>query len=86
MFDSRLLKRFFQIMGVWPIGTVVKLADGRVAVVRRQNEDDIWKPVVEVIHPEHNGEMLDLKEDPNHTNIEYHIGSPDEAQKYLDLI
>ncbi|MFA6384959.1 MAG: HD domain-containing phosphohydrolase, partial [Candidatus Omnitrophota bacterium] len=56
-FEPKLLDLFFQTMGVWPIGTMVSLNDGRVAVVRAVNEDSIFLPRVEVIHPE-KGEMI----------------------------
>ena len=41
LFDPALLERFFQVIGVWPIGAIVMLTDGRIAVVREVNEQDI---------------------------------------------
>ena len=34
IFEPQLLDKFFSFMGVWPIGTLVSMSDGRVGVVR----------------------------------------------------
>ncbi len=60
IFDPALLDRFFQFMGVWPVGTLVDLSDGRVGVVRRVGDKDIFRPTVEVVAPENQGETVDL--------------------------
>jgi HD-GYP domain-containing protein (c-di-GMP phosphodiesterase class II) len=60
MFEPLLLEKFFQFMGVWPVGTIVSLSDGRIAVVRQANEQDIFRPTVEVISAENGGETIDL--------------------------
>jgi len=46
--DRRLLRRFIASNGIYPIGQLVELLDGRVAVVRRQS-DDPERPVVAVV-------------------------------------
>ena len=60
IFDPVLLDKFFRFMGVWPVGTLVDLSDGRVGVVRRVHEQDGSRPMVEVIAPENQGETVDL--------------------------
>jgi HD-GYP domain-containing protein (c-di-GMP phosphodiesterase class II) len=60
IFEPELLDKFFQGIGVWPVGAIVSLSDERVAVVREINEEDAFKPVVEVIAPENNKEMINL--------------------------
>ena len=57
-FEPFLLDKFFRLIGVWPIGTKVVLSDGRIALVKEENEDDILFPKVEI---EDNKEILDLK-------------------------
>jgi len=63
MFDPLLLDKFFQFMGVWPVGTIVSLSDERVGLVRQANEQDIFGPIVEIMPPENGGETLDLAKD-----------------------
>jgi putative nucleotidyltransferase with HDIG domain len=69
-FEPVLLDRFFSLMGVWPIGSKVILSDGRVALVKEENEDDIFFPKVEV---DGSGEVLDLKALKNTLKIERYI-------------
>lgn len=61
-FEPELLDRFFKIMGVWPIGTIVTLSDGRTAMVIDENEDDIFAPKVKIIIPKEDKQIIDLKE------------------------
>jgi HD-GYP domain-containing protein (c-di-GMP phosphodiesterase class II) len=65
IFEPALLDRFFQHIGVWPVGSIVSLNDGRVALVRRTNEQDIRRPVVEILFPENGGETVDLLRQPD---------------------
>jgi len=45
-FDPVVFKAFVKSLGIYPIGTVVMLKSGRLAVVVRQNADSLLKPVV----------------------------------------
>lgn len=45
-FDPVVFKAFVKSLGIYPIGTVVMLKSGRLAVVVRQNPDSLLKPVV----------------------------------------
>ncbi|MCM8780703.1 MAG: HD domain-containing protein [Candidatus Omnitrophica bacterium] len=85
LFEPNLLDRFFKIIGVWPIGTILLLNDGRVAVVRKQNEDDIFCPIIEVIHPQEKKEVIDLKGNSN-IKIERSLDPFKECKDYLSLI
>ncbi len=64
LFAEDLLDKFFKIMGVWPVGTITRLSDDSIAVVRRANESDIFAPMVEILHPVPAKELVDLKEHP----------------------
>ncbi|MGP1716394.1 MAG: HD-GYP domain-containing protein [Methylophilus sp.] len=45
-FDPVVLEAFVKSMGIYPIGTVVMLKSGRLAVVVRQSPDSLLRPVV----------------------------------------
>lgn len=85
-FEPRLLDKFFEIIGVWPVGTIVALNDGRIAVVREENEDDIFSPKVEVIAPEDKKEEIDLKAAGERLMIERSLNPLNEGKDYLPLI
>jgi len=86
LFDPALLDRFFQVIGVWPIGTIVMLTDGRIAVIREVNEQDIFKPKVEVVHPEATGEIIDLFEEKDRLQVREALNPMGKGQKYLEHI
>ncbi len=46
--DQRLLQRFVQVNGIYPIGQIVELDDGQIAIVRGQNADPC-KPVLGLV-------------------------------------
>lgn len=45
-FDPVIFKAFVKSLGIYPIGTVVLLKSGRLAVVTKQSTDSLLKPVV----------------------------------------
>jgi len=84
LFDPILLDNFFQIIGVWPIGSIVSLNDDRIAVVRAVNEKDIFSPQVEIISPEQKGETIDLSKCDK--SITASLNPFEEGKKYLDRV
>ncbi len=48
-FDQRLVRRFSQLMGVYPAGNLVRLDSGALAVVMRVHAPDPSRPVVRVV-------------------------------------
>ena len=48
-FDRRLVRRFSQLLGIYPTGNLVRLADGALAVVLRVHALDPGRPMVRVI-------------------------------------
>jgi HD-GYP domain-containing protein (c-di-GMP phosphodiesterase class II) len=60
LFEPLLLDKFFQGIGFWPVGTIVSLSDQSVAVVREINEEDMFRPKVEVVAPENKKELINL--------------------------
>jgi HD-GYP domain-containing protein (c-di-GMP phosphodiesterase class II) len=68
IFDPFISKVFIQAMGLYPIGTIVELDTGELAIVIRQNSDPryLHRPVVEIIDgepdPAAEPEIVDLTE------------------------
>lgn len=61
-FDQNLVRRFVQLMGIYPVGTLVRLNTGAMAVVTRAYPLDPYRPRVRVVFsPE--GQRLDLPYD-----------------------
>jgi len=85
-FEPDLVDKFFRIMGVWPIGSVVSLNDERVAVVIDENEDDISSPKVEVIHPIEKKEVIDLSLEKDRLRVAKFLNPWKEGRDYLHLI
>jgi putative nucleotidyltransferase with HDIG domain len=61
-FDQHLIRRFVQLVGIYPVGNLVKLNTGEVAVVLRVNADDPHRPQVRIIIGR-TGRRLDLTYD-----------------------
>jgi HD-GYP domain-containing protein (c-di-GMP phosphodiesterase class II) len=48
-FDQNLVRRFVQLLGIYPVGNYVKLNTGEVAVVRQVHAPDPYRPQVRVL-------------------------------------
>jgi len=48
-FDPMLARVFQQVLGTYPIGSVVELSSGEIAVVQRPSDRDAERPVVKVV-------------------------------------
>ncbi len=86
LFDPELLESFFKIIGVWPVGTIVALTDKRIAVVREENEDDIFSPKIEIVSPEDACASIDLRDKRPDVKIERAIDPMGEGKEYVRLI
>ncbi len=82
----QLVDDFFRVIGVWPIGSIVVLSDSRIAVVREENEDDIFSPKVEVISPPDKKETVDLKQKKPELKIEKSLDPLGEGKPYAELV
>jgi putative nucleotidyltransferase with HDIG domain len=49
-FDPTILHAFIRSIGVYPVGTLVRLRSDRLALVLELNPDDLTRPVVRVFH------------------------------------
>lgn len=85
-FDPMLLDEFFRILGIWPVKTIVRLSDGSIAVVREQNENDIFNPKVEVISPEDKKGFVNLGEKKERLKIENSLDPYKEGKRYLHMV
>jgi HD-GYP domain-containing protein (c-di-GMP phosphodiesterase class II) len=79
-FDAALLKVFVGTLGLYPVGTLVRLDDGKVGVVVYSGGDGTraTRPAVTLIGSDGRpGETIDLARDTNR-----HIASAEDAAKY----
>jgi len=65
---------------------LVSLSDESIAVVKEQNENDSYRPKVEIIYPQERKEFIDLAEKREDIKIERSLDSIEERKKYLHLI
>lgn len=63
-FDQNLVRRFVQLLGIYPPGNLVRLSTGEVAVVLRVHAPDPYRPRVRVLF-DASGQRLDLPSDRN---------------------
>jgi putative nucleotidyltransferase with HDIG domain len=63
-FDSNLVRRFVQLLGIYPPGNLVKLSSGEIAVVTQVHAPDPHRPRVRVLIAK-DGTRLDLPFDRN---------------------
>ena len=49
-FNPKLLRRFINLIGLYPIGTLVRLERGEVGVVTHEHPTDPFRPQVKMIH------------------------------------
>ena len=57
-FNNRLLRRFINLMGLFPVGTLVQLESNEVGVVTHEHPNDPFRPQVKVIM-DHTGHRLE---------------------------
>jgi HD-GYP domain-containing protein (c-di-GMP phosphodiesterase class II) len=48
-FDPLLVKVFIDMMGLFPVGTLVRLTTGELGIVYEQNEGDVMSPKIKII-------------------------------------
>ncbi len=86
-FDPAMVEKFADMLGVYPVGTLVRLSTNEVGVVIRANSVDTESPVVKVIYDK-DGELLgepfeiDLANGPDAPRI---VGAADPCSREMDL-
>jgi len=58
-FDPDMLDAFAATLGIWPIGSLVSLRSGRLAVVIDQNRDALDRPLIAVFYAPASGQPID---------------------------
>ncbi|WP_133468772.1 HD-GYP domain-containing protein [Paraglaciecola marina] len=61
-FDLALVKQFVQCVGIYPVGSLVKLDNEKVAMVLKQHPEHAIKPVVKVFYSVRGSHYLEPKE------------------------
>ncbi len=82
-FDQHLVRRFVQLVGIYPIGNLVRLNTGEVAVVRAIHAPDPYRPQVRVLL-NRAGVRLDLPYEINLWEIVSEEGRPSHIVAPLD--
>ena len=69
-FDYRILKHFIKVIVAYPVGTFVKLSNGKLAVVIKNHSENILRPKVRIINNDGTiGEDIDLLFNEDYMNI-----------------
>src|SRR5205823_7014502 len=63
-FDQNLVRRFVQLLGIYPAGNLVRLNTGEIGVVLKVHASDPYRPQVRVVVDRH-AKRLDLTYDVN---------------------
>ena len=63
-FDQHLVRRFVQLLGIYPVGNLVKLDSDEIAVVMQVHAPDPYRPKVRVLFA-NDGARLELPRDIN---------------------
>lgn len=58
------INKFLRTVGLFPVGSLVQLSDGRLAMVVRQNDRALFRPIVRITDGEQMHDELDLTEYP----------------------
>jgi len=60
-FDPALVQQFLRTIGIYPVGTLVMLESGRLAIVLEQGEGNLLQPTVKVIYDSRRQQYLEPK-------------------------
>lgn len=76
-FDPEMVQQFIKAIGIYPVGSLVRLASGRLAVVLEQGEAGLLYPVVRIVY--------DTKIHKELRYVDVDLGKPDvEGDRILD--
>jgi putative nucleotidyltransferase with HDIG domain len=82
-FDQNLIRRFVQLIGIYPAGNLVKLDSGEIGVVLKVYAPDPYRPQVRVLF-DRQGKRLDLTYDINLWESDGADGRPSAVVAPLD--
>lgn len=89
-FDPKLVQDFIRTVGIYPVGSLVKLESGRLAVVLEQNENSLLTPCVKAIFSTRSNTytpplLIDLARPMGHGGGDRIIGYEDPAKWKIDM-
>jgi hypothetical protein len=61
-FDGTLVHSFIKAIGIYPVGSLVRLKSGRLAVVLRQGEHNLLSPFVRIVYHAVKGHRLPVQD------------------------
>jgi hypothetical protein len=82
-FDQNLVRRFVQLIGIYPVGNLVRLDTGEIAVVLKVYAPDPYRPHVRILF-DRQGKRLDLTFDINLWEMNPGEGRPSSIVAPLD--
>jgi putative nucleotidyltransferase with HDIG domain len=82
-FDQHLVRRFVQLLGIYPPGNLVRLTSGEIAVVTQVHAPDPHRPRVRVLIAK-DGTRLDLPHDRNLWEGSADLGTADSVEAPVD--
>ena len=82
-FDKHLVRRFSQLLGIYPPGNLVRLSSGELAVVLKVHAPDPYRPRVRVI-VDKAGERMSLPVDRNLWESRDEDGQPASVKTPVD--
>ncbi len=74
-FDQNLVRRFVQLLGIYPVGNFVRLNTGEVAVVHQVHAPDPYRPQVRVVYDK-DGARVDPPYNINLWDVQPEAGVP----------
>jgi putative nucleotidyltransferase with HDIG domain len=87
--DGSIVERFVEMMGNYPVGTLVRLDTNEVAIVYRPNPLDENAPLVRILIDAHGNKLLVPRElalaDPNGTHYAEIVAVVDPLLKNIDI-
>lgn len=81
-YDHELLQHFIKCMGIYPVGTLVKLNNERIGMVLEQNENSPIKPIVRVFYSTRGNHYLEAKDVNLNSETSMRIEKPVLASEY----
>lgn len=61
-FDGTLVRSFIRAIGIYPVGSLVRLQSGRLAVVLRKGDGNLLQPIVRVVYNAVNGHNIPVQD------------------------
>ena len=77
-YDEGLVKQFVQCVGIFPVGSLVKLDNEKIAMVLKQHQVHTTKPVVKVFYSVRGNHYLEPKD--------LDLASPSNRVKIVDAV